>query len=130
MNKPLSEISQLLSSRRREKNLSLQDVEAATAIKRLFLEAIEEGNLESLGPKGVYAIGFMRAYAEFLGIDASQVAYAIPEQKFEFSYGIGTVQSRRGLGSKPQWLPNLIWGGVALTMIILAWYFARVVGLL
>ncbi|NGX45663.1 MAG: hypothetical protein K940chlam2_00819 [Chlamydiae bacterium] len=130
MNKPLSEISQLLSSRRREKNLSLQDVEAATAIKRLFLEAIEEGNLESLGPKQVYAIGFMRAYAEFLGIDASQVAYAIPEQKFEFSYGIGTVQSRKGFGGKPKWLPNLIWGGVALTMLILAWYFARVVGLL
>jgi len=130
MNKRLLEISQLLSSRRREKKISLQDVEAATAIKQFFLEAIEEGNLDALGGKKIYAIGFMRAYAEFLGIDPSEVAYAVEEQKFEFSYGIGTVQSRKGMANRPDWLPNVIWGAVALAMIVLAWYFARVVGLL
>ena len=130
MEQSLTEISQLLKNRRREMNLSLQDVEAATAIKRLFLEAIEEGNLENLGTKAVYALGFMRAYAEFLGIDPKDVAFKLPAQNFEFSYGIGTVQTRKGFGGKNVWLPNLIWTGVVVAIASLAWYFAKVVGLL
>ena len=112
-------------------NLSLQDVEAATAIKMLFLEAIEEGNLESLGTRAVYATHFMRAYAAFLGLDPAQASYQIPPQKFEFSYGIGSIEARKGLRRRGKELfPNFIWFGMILAASALAWYFARVVGIL
>lgn len=57
--------------------LSLADVEHATRINRLYLEAIEDGRLESL-PAPVYARGFVRSYARLLGLDPSEAVSRMP----------------------------------------------------
>ncbi len=41
-------------------------------IRRVYLEAIEEGRFDDL-PGATYAVGFVRAYAEYLGLDAVEV---------------------------------------------------------
>ena len=51
---------------------SLKDVEKNIRIRASQIEAIETGNYENL-PGRVYAIGFVRSYAEYLGLDGGQV---------------------------------------------------------
>ena len=51
----------------------LPDVAAQLRIRLPYLEAIEDGRLGDL-PGNAYAVGFLRAYATLLGLDATEVA--------------------------------------------------------
>ncbi|QLH40482.1 MAG: helix-turn-helix domain-containing protein [Defluviicoccus sp.] len=51
----------------------LEDLAPQLHIRQAFLEAIENGRYELL-PGPVYAQGFVRAYAESLGLDGDAVA--------------------------------------------------------
>lgn len=55
-----------LSSARREKGLSLNDVAASLRLKSEHIQAIEESDFEAL-PGKTYAMGFVRAYAKLMG---------------------------------------------------------------
>lgn len=57
---------------RERRDLALTDVSARLRIRRPYLEAIEEGRFGEL-PGAVYVSGFLRQYAEFLGLDPEQV---------------------------------------------------------
>lgn len=57
---------------RERRGLALADVSARLRIRRPYLEAIEEGRFAEL-PGAVYVSGFLRQYAEFLGLDPDQV---------------------------------------------------------
>lgn len=57
---------------RERRGLALADVSSRLRIRRPYLEAIETGNFAEL-PGAVYINGFLRQYAEFLGLDAEQV---------------------------------------------------------
>lgn len=63
----MRKLHDLLKEKRTEKNLTLEEVEKATKIKKKYLEAIEEGKFHSL-PSESYARGFVRNYALYLGI--------------------------------------------------------------
>jgi len=76
---------------RRERELrgiSLEEIAATTKIKVGFLEAIENGDLARL-PGGIFARGFMRTYASYLGLDADQFIAeyqaAAPPKDYELS---------------------------------------------
>ena len=51
----------------------LPDVAANLRIRLPYLEAIEEGRVADL-PGNAYAVGFLRAYANVLGLDSAEVA--------------------------------------------------------
>ncbi|UOF89416.1 DUF4115 domain-containing protein [Fodinisporobacter ferrooxydans] len=53
---------------REERGIELGEVQQHTKIRTRYLEAIEEGKLELL-PGTVYAKGFIRSYADYLGVD-------------------------------------------------------------
>jgi len=53
--------------------LALPDAAAKLRIKLSYLEAVEDGRLDDL-PGPVYAVGFARAYAVLLGLDADAAA--------------------------------------------------------
>lgn len=65
-------IGALLRASRLRCGEELDDVAAILRIRRLYLEAIEEGRFADL-PGSTYAVGFIRAYAEHLGLDSSEV---------------------------------------------------------
>ncbi len=69
MNAPVGHI---LAQAREIAGYSLYDVAATLRIRHGLLQAIEEGRHQDL-PGPVYAIGFVRTYAEFLGFDGDQV---------------------------------------------------------
>jgi transcriptional regulator with XRE-family HTH domain len=60
-----------LEEARRRQGLDLEQVGEATCIGRRYLRALEEERFELL-PGDAYAKGFLRAYAEFLGLDAQR----------------------------------------------------------
>lgn len=60
-------IGQKLQEERKIKRLSIEDVAKATKIRPEFLRAIEDGAYARL-PSSAYAEGFIRNYAEFLGL--------------------------------------------------------------
>src|SRR5258706_11720219 len=57
---------------REAKGLTLEQVAAKTKIGTRFLDAIEKGEFERL-PGGIFSRGFVRTYAESLGLDAGEV---------------------------------------------------------
>lgn len=69
------EIGRLLRERREALGLTLRDVQAATKIRLRYLEAIEAGETDVL-PAPVYARGFVRTYANYLGLDGFELAQA------------------------------------------------------
>ncbi len=62
-------IGAALRTARQRLGRSLQDVSDSTRIKRGYLEALEEMRLEEL-PSRPFTIGYVRAYARTLGLDA------------------------------------------------------------
>lgn len=63
---------QRLHEARLKKGLTLDEVSRATKIKTTFLSAIEKGEYQKI-PEKTYAQGFVRNYAEFLGLPKSEI---------------------------------------------------------
>lgn len=64
----MKELGNVLRSRREKLGLTLSDMEKQTKIRQRYLIALEEGDWSPL-PGYVYARGFVRSYAEQLGLD-------------------------------------------------------------
>ena len=67
----VGELGDRLRKARENKGLSLEQVEEGTRIRRAFLEALEEEDFEKL-PASAYVKGFIRNYAQFLGLDPEE----------------------------------------------------------
>lgn len=65
-------VGEILRRTRLHYNRTIEEVEAALRIQGKQLHAIEVGDTESL-PARVYAIGFVRSYAEYLGLDGEKI---------------------------------------------------------
>lgn len=135
MSEELKRVGDLFREKRNELNLSLKEVENSTSIRSSYLEAIEEGQIHDY-ISGVYAIGFMKQYGQFLGIDIegmmrdNPITFRMPAEKHEFNYGIGTLEVRGSMGGGVKWLPNLLWAGAVALILVAAWYLAKMLGIL
>ena len=74
----LMDIGQTLKKERKRQQLSLEDVYATTKIGMDILRAIEEADLDQM-PHLVYARGFIRNYANFLGLSGEDMVQAFDE---------------------------------------------------
>lgn len=61
-------LGEKLSNLRNERRISLKEVSRATRIQAKYLEYLELGEYSNL-PADVYVKGFLRVYAQFLGVD-------------------------------------------------------------
>ncbi|QIN82996.1 DUF4115 domain-containing protein [Rubrobacter tropicus] len=91
-------IGRVLERARRDRGLSLEEAERATKIRKRYLVGLEEDDYTVL-PDAVYAQGFLKTYANFLGLDGAGLSqelrtrrkprrerglsYAPPESEFE-----------------------------------------------
>lgn len=129
MTEDLKTLGETLKQKRNEKSLSLKEIENATSIRMSYIQAIEEGNFKKL-ISPIYAQGFIRQYASFLGIDGETIIrehheFFQRQEDQEFSYGIGTLETRGNPGARVKWVPNALWVGGFVFVIVAAWYFAR-----
>lgn len=68
---PLETVGQDLREARQRKGENLATVSAALKIRKDYLDALEESNFDAL-PGRAYALGFIRSYADYLGLDSKQ----------------------------------------------------------
>ncbi len=129
MKQDIKSIGENLKQRRMERNVSLKEAENATSIRMTYLQAIEDGEMNRL-ISPVYAQGFVKQYAAFLGIDGDKLVRENPEvfnkhERQEFSYGIGTLEVRGNPGANVKWVPNAMWLAAFLAILAAAWYAAK-----
>src|SRR3954471_6897290 len=113
---------ELLRERRTQLRLDLDAVAEALRIKPVYLAAIEQGRTEAL-PGPTYAVGFIRAYANYLGLDGKSVLDSYREEKAD-------VQTRPDLTLPVPLEKRSVPGGrVLLTGLVVAlcgygtWYY-------
>ena len=61
-----------MRAERQRRQLSLIDVATTLRIQLAYLEALEDGRIDDL-PGPTYAVGFLRTYSEFLGLDGDEI---------------------------------------------------------
>ncbi len=110
-----------LKAVREASGLSLVEVSERTHIKPVYLDAIEEMNLKSL-PSRPFAIGFVKVYAEALGLEAAGVVSRFKEdagwsspaeietERFEAAHAPAPEADRPQMS---------LWAVIAVTLFIL-----------
>ncbi len=73
----LEELGSRLREFRTEQSIPLEEVAARTRIQARLLNAIEEGRLDQL-PEPVYIKGFIKRFAEALGLNGAEFASSFP----------------------------------------------------
>lgn len=92
-------IGDLLRRERERQNLSIKDIEKATSIRALYIDAIEKGEYKTL-PGEVYAKGFVRNYANYLKLNANEIVNAFneemhPQEELQDAAGSSSVEEAR-----------------------------------
>jgi cytoskeletal protein RodZ len=137
-----------LRQQREIRNISLREISDNTKIGMRYLEALEDDRFEVL-PAAIFAKGFLREYAKYVGLDADEVVnfYIAADQRRraeldETEPGVPRPQVRSATphhqaSSRPLRLPKLpvpvswlVWGGVALLLLALlaTWLVRRAQG--
>ncbi len=73
-------VGEQLRAEREKKGLSIKEIETAISIRALYINAIEEGNY-TLIPGEVYLKGFIRNYANYLGLDGQEVVASYRQEQ-------------------------------------------------
>ncbi|HEV8046059.1 MAG TPA: helix-turn-helix domain-containing protein, partial [Rubrobacter sp.] len=68
-----AKIGRILEQTRRDRGLSLEEVEQATKIRKRYLTGLEREDYAML-PDAVYARGFLKTYANYLGLDGEALS--------------------------------------------------------
>jgi cytoskeleton protein RodZ len=67
----LLELASCLKNARKTQKMSLEEIALALKLRPVYLKALESGDWEDM-PGEVYAFGFLKQYAVFLGVDVSR----------------------------------------------------------
>ena len=127
------EIGNSLREARLRKELDFPELEQGTKIRAKYLRALEDENFETL-PSSTYVKGFLRSYANYLGLDGQLYV-----DEFNVRYGSGDEVLERGvrgrtaarrprqsrrrrLESNVVWLA-LVGIAVVTALVIAAWRF-------
>ncbi|MBA3492321.1 MAG: helix-turn-helix domain-containing protein [Rubrobacteraceae bacterium] len=71
-----AKIGRILEQKRKERGLSLEDVEQATKIRKRYLTGLEREDYAVL-PDAVYVRGFLKTYANYLGLDGEDLSHQL-----------------------------------------------------
>lgn len=114
-------VGEILRRTRVHYGQSLEQVEIVLRIRASQLEALEKGDVKQL-PGRVYAIGFVRSYSEYLGLDGDKMVHLFKEQsvgrkaKPDLSFPVPASESK---------VPNLmIIGGSLFGFLVLVGFIA------
>lgn len=68
----MDNIGEILKNTRLDKGLSLEQVEEATSIRKIYLAAIETGDYAKI-PGDVFTKGIIRTYGNYLGLNGPEL---------------------------------------------------------
>ncbi len=115
-------VGEALRAARAAKGKTIEDVAAALRIRHTQLRAIEENNIGAL-PGITYAVGFVRSYANYLGLNGAEMV-----NRFKTQHGFSPAQSKldfpEPVAESRMPDPLIIGVGAFLAILVLAiWTF-------
>lgn len=75
----VTKVGAMLKEMRLQKGLKVVDVSKKLCIRKCYLEAIEDSNYEEV-PAFPYGVGFIRSYANFLGLNGENIVELFKEE--------------------------------------------------
>ena len=117
-------VGTMLARARRQRDQEVADVAANLRIRRVYLQAIEEGRYAEL-PGTTYAVGFVRSYAEYLDLDSE---FLVERFRSEIA-GLDRKQTLHFPAPKPE--GKLPGGALVIISVLLiavtygGWYYAN-----
>jgi cytoskeleton protein RodZ len=133
-----AEIGRLLEQKRKERGLTLEEIEQATKIRKRYLTGLERENYAIL-PDAVYARGFLKTYANYLGLDGEALSRQLKSSsKTRRERGINYDPSPESDFEKPLMTPSGLKGAqkrkvstsAIVTLIVAVLALAAVIGAL
>ena len=70
----MESFGEYLRKERESKSISLEEISTSTKIRKVFLEAIENDDIDRL-PAEVFVKGFLRSYSKHVGLNATEVIH-------------------------------------------------------
>jgi cytoskeleton protein RodZ len=115
-------IGQALRALREAQGLSLQQIAEATCIRRAYLQALEDMNIDQL-PSRPFAIGYVRAFANALGVSAEAAVARfkddVPNPDEALKAPVGVHKER---DPRLSWLAGV--GAMVITAVVI-WNLAQ-----
>lgn len=126
------EIGATLRKARQDIGVTLDEVEYETKIRKRYLNALEREDYGDL-PSAVYARGFLKTYANYLGLDGEELSQELKErwdtvqerQRQEAApkrerFGRSRTRSSAGVMNRRRRISPLAMIGFALALVLLA----------
>jgi transcriptional regulator with XRE-family HTH domain len=111
-----------LKAARQERGLTLDELAETTRVRRAYLEALEEMRLEAL-PSRPFTIGYIKAYAEALGLPADSAVERFkaeePVLDEPLPNPVGVIED------KDPRIAAFIVGGIVIIAAIMTWNIAQ-----
>lgn len=107
-------VGEIMRRARIAQNLGITGIADTLNIRVDHLSAIENNNISALPPR-VYALGFVRSYAEFLGLDGEKLVYLFKSQM------VGRRAQGRlspGILKAPELVLDFRFAGIAAVVIV------------
>jgi cytoskeleton protein RodZ len=102
----------LLKEHRQRAGLSLHEIAKRTCIRRAYLEALEADRFDLL-PGEIYVLGFLRNYADTIGLEAAPLIAQIRGQKLP-----GLIREDEPAGKEKSGMPAVLcWALLALIIV-------------
>lgn len=128
----MSDLGALLRKAREQQNLSLDDIQELTKIRKRYLEAIESGD-HSILPGSFYVRAFVKNYSEAVGLDPEEVLrlyqHEVPASAAEQTVEPLAVRKPRRVKSQGSDRLgkigfNLVMWSFLILIVLVVWYYA------
>ena len=113
-------IGEYLRRERELRGITLEEISEGTKISKRLLEYMETGRWDDL-PGEVFARGFLKSYAEFIGISHEEILLRYEEEKL---HEISEQEMHEGISGKNRGMKNVLFMLGILAMASAIGYFS------
>lgn len=114
----MESVGEKLRRTREAKNISLDQVSRETNIAKRYLQALEEEDVSQF-PGDTYAMGFLRNYAEYLGLNSAELITLYKNMRLQEQ----PVPLEALLKRKRSYFPYLLLGGGVVVLLALGLFY-------
>ncbi|MBQ9235259.1 MAG: helix-turn-helix domain-containing protein [Alphaproteobacteria bacterium] len=115
----VTKVGSLLKNMRMEKGLKIADIAKTLCIRKQYLEAIEDNNYQEI-PDFPYGVGFIRSYADFLGLNSGNIVELFKEETNTQKSDVISVAAPQSTSGMPS-VVYVVLSLAALGLIYGAW---------
>lgn len=116
---PETILAQTLKSTRESLGLSLGDVSEITRVRTTYLDAFERATYDILPPRA-FSVGYVRAYAQALGLDAESMAELFKRAFADAESGLKAPVGAAYEDVKPSYR-RYVYLGLGLVAVVVVW---------